>query len=37
METFTSIHSSDADPDALQRMLADCADHEHTTSAGQSI
>ena len=26
MDTFISVHSSEADPDTLQRMLADSAD-----------
>lgn len=28
METFSSVHSSGADPEALRRMLADHAGHE---------
>ena len=28
MENFSSVHSSDADPEALQRMLADDAESE---------
>ena len=28
METYISVHSSEADPEALQRMLADNAEYE---------
>lgn len=31
METFTSVHSSNADPDALQQLLAAYAEYEQAT------
>jgi hypothetical protein len=31
MENFSSIHSSDADPDALRQMLADNAEYEQAS------
>jgi hypothetical protein len=31
MENFSSVHSSDADPDTLQRVLADDAEYEQAS------